>query len=61
MENIKETMLEVIKAQPDDASYDEIIKELAFERLIQKGFEDIQNNRLVSHNEIKQKVISWRK
>ena len=26
--------------QPDDASYDEIIRELAFERMIEKGLED---------------------
>ncbi len=61
METVKEKMLEVIKAQPDDASYEEILKELAFDRMIQRGLEDIENNRLLSHNELKLKVNSWKK
>jgi predicted transcriptional regulator len=61
MENVKEKILEVIKAQPDDASYDEIIKELAFERMVQRGIEDFDNGKLISHDELRMKVQSWQK
>ena len=34
METLKQKMTEVIQAQPDDASYEEIMRELAFERMV---------------------------
>jgi hypothetical protein len=61
MENVKEKMLEVIKAQPDDASYEEILKELAFDRMIQRGLDDFSKNQVISHEELKEKVYSWKK
>ena len=32
MSTVKEKMAEVIRLQPDDASYEEIMRELAFEK-----------------------------
>ena len=53
MENIKEKMLEVIKSQPEDASYEDILRELVFERMIQRGLEDSRENRVISHEDLK--------
>lgn len=33
----KEQMVKVIEAQPEDSSYDEILRELAFARIIDRG------------------------
>ena len=40
MATVKKRLTEVIQSQPDDASYEEIMRELAFERMIERGLED---------------------
>ena len=35
-------MAEVIQSQPDDASYKEIMYELAFERMIERGLDNLR-------------------
>ena len=37
METVKQKMAEVIQSQPDDASYEEIMRELAFDRMVDRG------------------------
>lgn len=48
MPTVKERMKEVIQAQPDDASYEEILRELAFERMVDRGLEDFRQGRVMS-------------
>jgi len=40
MLSIKARMSEIIQEQPDDASYEEIIRELAFEHMVERGLDD---------------------
>ena len=46
-------MAEIIKKQPDDATYEEILRELVFERMIERGLEDSRNNRVITNEEMK--------
>lgn len=55
----KQKMLELIQDQPEDSSYDEILRELAFARMIERGLEDEANGRTISHEEMKASVASW--
>ena len=61
MPSAKETMKEIIARQPEDSSYDEILRELAFARMIQRGMDDSDAGRTVSDEQIKEKLESWRK
>jgi predicted transcriptional regulator len=54
-------MTKFIAKQPDDSSYDEILKELAFARMVQRGLDDVDAGRTLSDDEVKRKVDSWRK
>jgi hypothetical protein len=36
MEMIKERIVEIVQSQPEDSSYDEILRELIFERMIER-------------------------
>jgi hypothetical protein len=36
----KELMLETIQELPDDSSYEEILRELAFARMVERGLAD---------------------
>jgi len=40
LSSAKEKMSEIINQQPDDSSYDEILRELAFAQMVKKGLED---------------------
>jgi len=51
METAKERMTKIIKSQPDDASYEEIMRELAFKRMIDRGLEDSRKGRVVTNEE----------
>jgi hypothetical protein len=57
----KKTAVKIIQSLPDDSSYDEILKELAFARMIEKGLDDSKNNRTISNEEMKQKIQQWQR
>ena len=61
MNAVKETMLKIIESQPDDSTYDEILRELAFARMIDKGIADSDNHYVISNDEMKRKIEQWGK
>jgi predicted transcriptional regulator len=61
MPNVKEVMTKIIQEQPDDASYEEIMRELAFERMIERGLEDSRKGKVISNEEMEQRIRSWQK
>lgn len=52
----KERILAVVDEQPDDSSYDEILHELAFIRMIERGLADADSGRVVSHDDRKRRI-----
>lgn len=61
MASAKETMREVIDAQPDDSSYEEILRELAFARMVDRGLEDSRAGRTVSNEEMARRIRTWQR
>jgi hypothetical protein len=61
MVTAKEQITELVKRQPDDSSYDEIIRELAFELMVQRGLTDSDKNRTISNEEMRQRIRTWQK
>ena len=61
MPTAKEKMTEIIQNQPDDSSYDEILKELAFARMVERGLEDSKAGRTISNEEMGRRIRSWQK
>lgn len=61
MQNTKEKMSKIIQSQPDDASYEEIMRELAFDLMVDRGLDDSRSNRTISNDEVKNKINSSRK
>jgi predicted transcriptional regulator len=57
----KEQMVQIIESQPEDSSFDEILRELAFARMIERGLEDVDQGRTVSHEEMGRRIASWAK
>ena len=59
MAMVKEKMKEVIELQPDDATYEEILRELAFESMVERGLADYREGRMISNEEMKHRIRSW--
>ena len=57
----KEKIKELVDAQPDDASYDEIVRELAFERMVDRGLNDVRQGRTMSNEEMGRRIATWQK
>jgi hypothetical protein len=59
MVSAKEQMTQIINDQPVDATYDEIMRELAFERMVKQGMQDSREKRILSNEEMRRRMQSW--
>jgi len=57
----KDQLRRVIDEQPDDSSFEEIIKELAFAAMVERGLADSRAGRTIGHEEMRRTLESWRK
>lgn len=56
MSRVKEKMTEVIQPQPDNATYEEIMRELAFEKMVERGLSDSRNGNVVSNEDMERQI-----
>jgi predicted transcriptional regulator len=61
MSKAKEELTKLIEDQPEDSSHDEIIRELAFHLMVQRGLADSDAERVVSNDEMARRIRSWQK
>lgn len=59
MATAKEQMSRIIQAQPEDSSYEEILQELAFARMIERGLKDSDASKTISNEEMQKRIRSW--
>jgi predicted transcriptional regulator len=57
----KQRMISVLQEQPDDSTYEELLKELAFVKMVERGLRDVDSGRVVSNDEVKRRIASWGK
>lgn len=61
MSTAKDELARLIQDQPDDSSPEEIVRELAFHLMIERGLADAAAGRTVSNEEMGRRIRSWRK
>ncbi|MBI4564268.1 MAG: hypothetical protein HY716_06210 [Planctomycetes bacterium] len=61
MSQAKEKIDEILKELPEDSSYDEILRELAFAHMVEKGLADSDAARSISDKEMERRIRSWAK
>ena len=61
MSPAKEQLIRLIEDQPDDSSYEEILRELAFATMVERGVADSDAGRTVSNEEMARRIQSWRR
>jgi predicted transcriptional regulator len=57
----KETMTRIIEQQPEDSSYDELLRELAVARMVERGLSDSDAGRTATNDEARRRIASWHK
>ena len=60
MSTAKEELTRLIKDQPDDSSSEEIVRELAFHVMVERGLSDSDARRVISNEEMARRIRSWR-
>jgi len=55
----KQEAKKIIDSLPDDTSYDEILRELSFDRMIQRGLEDSREKNTISNKEMSSRIKQW--
>ncbi|MHB8424652.1 MAG: hypothetical protein ACYDB9_05765 [Gammaproteobacteria bacterium] len=61
MSTTKDKMTEIIRSLPEDATYEEIMRELAFEKMVDRGLADSRNGRVISNEDMERRIRTWRK
>ena len=61
MSSVKEKMTGIIQSQPEDATYEEIMRELAVERMVTRGLYDSRQGRVLSNSEMERQIRTWQK
>jgi len=61
MSTAKEELTRLIQGQPEDSSREEIVRELAFHVMIERGIADSNAKRTISNEEMGRRIRSWQK
>ncbi len=61
MSTVKEELTRLIERQPDDSTREEIVRELAFHVMVERGLADSDGRRVVSNEEMGRRIRSWQK
>lgn len=57
----KTEALELIRKLPDNVTTDAIMEELYFKQQVDKGLQDVAAGRVLTHQELKERLARWRK
>jgi hypothetical protein len=61
MSTAKEELTRLIEQQPEDSSPEEIVRELAFHVMVERGLADSDAKRVISNDEMARRIRKWRK
>jgi predicted transcriptional regulator len=61
MSKAKEELRKLIEEQPEDSSREEIVRELAFHIMVERGLADSDAGRVISNDEMARRIRSWQR
>lgn len=61
MGTAKDELRALLEQQPEDSSSEELVRELAFHVMIQRGLADSDAGRTISNEEMGRRIRSWPK
>lgn len=60
MSPMQEHLIEVIRNQPEDATWDELLEQVFLQKMVDEGLEDVHAGLVVSNQDALDKIRSWR-
>ena len=57
----KKKMTKIIEELPEDSSYDEILRELAFDGMLERRLADSKAGKTISEAQLKRRIKTWQK
>jgi hypothetical protein len=57
----KDIVTKAIKNMPQEFEVDDFIERLVFMEKVEQGLNDVKDGRTITHSEMKQRILSWRK
>lgn len=57
----KAEALELIRRLPEEVTTEAIMEELYFKQQVDKGLQDVAEGRVLTHQELKERITRWRK
>ena len=61
MATAEEELKKLLEQQPEDCSTEELVRELAFHVMVQRGLADSDAGRTISNEAMDRRIRSWRK
>ncbi len=61
METAKQNALRAIEQLPEESTYEDIMERLLFVQKVEAGLEDVRQGKVVSHEEVKDRLAAWLK
>ncbi len=55
----KDEAKRIIDTLPEDTTYEEIVRELAFDMMIQRGLDDVEAGKVISNKEMENEIAKW--
>ncbi len=55
----KDEAKKIIDSLPEDTTYEEILLELAFDKMIGQGLDDVENGKVISNKEMENTIAQW--
>jgi predicted transcriptional regulator len=55
----KDEAKKIIDSLPEDTTYEEILRELAFDTMIQRGLSDVEDGKVISNKEMENTIAQW--
>ena len=59
MSTAKDEITRIVQAQPEDSSPEEIIRELAFHVMVERGLADSDSKRTISNEDMARRIRLW--
>ncbi len=57
----RDRVLMLVREMPGDRSYDEILRELAFVRMVDRGLADADAGRRIDTGELRKRIRAWQR
>lgn len=61
MVTAKDELKQLLEQQPEDSSSEELVRELAFHVMVQRGLADSDAGRTISNEDMEHRIRSWQK